>query len=84
MHARALAAVQERTREVIAGALAAPSLYSGSVAGRPVVLGAPRTNVVALTPRTLEGPILPAQHMDIGLIRFGLAEVVKMRHHRHG
>jgi hypothetical protein len=49
-----------------------------------VVVGAPRTDVVALTPRTWEGPILPAQHMDIGLTRFGVEEVVKMRHNQHG
>ena len=42
------------------------------------------TVVVALTPRTLEGPILPAQHMDGGWTRFGVEEVVQMRNHRHG
>src|SRR5215831_12605215 len=42
------------------------------------------TVVVALTPRTLERPILPAQHMDGGLTRFGVEEVVQMRNHRHG
>src|SRR5262249_55383937 len=49
-----------------------------------VVVGAPWTDVVALTPRTLEGPILPAQPMDIGLTRFGVEELVQMRHNRHG
>jgi len=34
---------------------------------------------MALTPRTLEGPILPAQRMDVGLTRFGVEEVMKMR-----
>jgi hypothetical protein len=49
-----------------------------------VVVDAPRTDVVALTPRTLEGPIFPAQPMDVRLTRFGVEEVVEMRHHRHG
>ena len=41
-------------------------------------------DVVALTPRTLERPILPAQLMDVGLTRFGVEEVVQMRNNRHG
>jgi hypothetical protein len=49
-----------------------------------VVVGAPRTDIVALTPRTLEGPIFPAQPMDVRLTRFGVEEVVQMRNHRHG
>src|SRR5262247_1744836 len=49
-----------------------------------VVVGAPRTDVVALTPRTLEGPIFLAQPMDIGLTRFGVEELVQMRYNRHG
>jgi hypothetical protein len=40
--------------------------------------------VVALTARTLEWAIFPPQRMDIGLTRFGVEEVVEMRHHRHG
>jgi hypothetical protein len=32
----------------------------------------------------LEGPIFPAQRMDVGLTRFGVEEVVKMRNKRHG
>src|SRR5215470_19040907 len=57
MHDRALAAIQECAREVIEGTLtgllfAAVALQSGLV-----VVGTPRTDVVALTPRTLEGPL---------------------------
>src|SRR5215471_1424967 len=56
MHDRALATVQERAREVIEGALA--TLRFTPIALQPglVVVGAPWTDVVALTPRTLEGP----------------------------
>src|SRR5262249_56932750 len=82
VHKRTLAAVQERSREVIEGALAV--LFFTAVALQPglVVVGAPRTDIVALTPRTLEGPIFPAQRMDVGLTRFGIEEVVQMRNHR--
>ena len=49
-----------------------------------VVVGAPGPDVVALTAGTLEGPIFPAQRMDVGLTRFGVEEMVEMRHNRHG
>jgi hypothetical protein len=48
------------------------------------VIGAPGPDVVALTPRTWEGPIFPAQPMDLGVTRVGVEEVVEMRHNRHG
>src|SRR5262249_27340622 len=80
----ALAAVQERTREVIEGALATLLFTAVALQSGLVVVGTPRTDVVALTPRTLEGPIFPAQYMDIGLTRCGVEEVVQMRNHRHG
>jgi hypothetical protein len=51
---------------------------------RLVVVRTPRADVVALTAGTLEGAIFPPQRMDIGLTRFGVEEVVEMRHHRHG
>src|SRR5499426_3377593 len=79
VHDRALAAIQERSREVIEGALAVLLFTAVAFQAGLVVVGAPRTNVVALTPRTLEGPIFPAQHMDVGLTRFGVEEVVQMR-----
>src|SRR5262249_45278908 len=84
VHYRALAAVQERAREVIEGALAVLLFTAVALQAGLVVVGAPRTDVVALTPRTLEGPIFPAQPMDIGLTRFGVEKVVQMRHNRHG
>jgi hypothetical protein len=84
VHDRALAAVQERSREVIEGALAGFLFTAIAFQAGLVVVGAPRTDVVALTPRTLEGPIFPAQRMEVGLTRFGVEEVVQMRHNRHG
>src|SRR5438094_6136140 len=77
VHDRALAAIQERSREVIEGALAGLLFTAVALQSRLVVVGAPRTDVVALTPRTLEGPIFPAQHMDVGLTCFGVEEVVQ-------
>src|SRR6266487_1421740 len=78
VHDRALAAIQERAREVIEGALATLLFTAVALQAGLVVVGAPRTDVVALTPRTLEGPIFPSQHMDVGLTRFGVEELVKM------
>jgi len=40
--------------------------------------------VVALTSGALQGPIFPAQRMNVTLTRFGVEEVVEMRHNRHG
>src|SRR5215510_1608764 len=84
VHDRALAAIQERSREVIEGPLAVLFFTAVALQAGLVVVGAPRTDIVALTPRTLEGPIFPAQPMDVRLTRFGVEEVVQMRHNRHG
>ena len=84
MHERALAAVQERAREIIEGALATLLFAAVAFQAGLVVVGAPRTDVVALTPRTLEWPIFPAQPMDVRLTRVGVEEVVQMRNKRHG
>jgi hypothetical protein len=81
---RALAAVQERAREVIEGALAGLLFTAVALQAGLVVRGAPGTDVVALTSGALQGPIFPAQRVDIRLTRFGVEELVKMRHHRHG
>jgi len=48
------------------------------------MVGSPRSDVAALTARTLERPIFPAQRMDVGLTRFEGEEVMEMRHNRHG
>src|SRR4029453_14225954 len=84
VHHRALATVQERAREVIEGALA--SLLFTAIAFQTGLgmVRAPWSDVEALTAGTLEGSIFPAQRMDVGLTRFGVEEVVEMRHHRHG
>src|SRR4029450_5644720 len=84
VHHRALAAIQERAREVIDGALAALLFTAVALQARLGVIGAPGTDVEALTAGTLEGPIFPAQRMEVGLTRFGVEEVVEMRHNRHG
>src|SRR4029450_6415975 len=81
VHDRALAAVQERSREIIEGALAGLLFTAVAFQAGLVVVATPRTDVVALTPRTLERPLFPAQRMDVGLTRFGVEEVVQMRNH---
>ena len=84
MHQRALAAIQQRASEVIEGALAVFLFTAVAFQSRLVVVRTPRTDVVALTAGTLEWAIFPPQRMDIGLTRFGVEEVVEMRHNRHG
>jgi hypothetical protein len=84
VHERALAADQERACEVMEGALAGLLLTAVASQSRLVMVRPPRTDVVALTARTLEWAIFPPQHMDVGLTRFGVEEVVQMRRNRHG
>jgi hypothetical protein len=81
---RAFAAIQECAGEVIEGTLAALLFTTVAFQSGLVVIGPPGSDVEALTSGTLEGPIFPAQRMDIGLTRFGIEEVVEMRHNRHG
>ena len=61
VHDRALAAIQEPARAVIEGTLTGLLFTAVALQSGLVVVGTPRTDVVALTPRTLEGPIFPAQ-----------------------
>jgi hypothetical protein len=84
MHDRALAAVQERAREVIEGALAGLLFTAVALQSGLVVIRAPGADVVALTSGALQGPIFSAQRMDVSLTRCGVEEVVEMRHNRHG
>ena len=84
MHDRALAAIQERAREVIEGALAALLFTAVAFQAWLGVVRTPGTDVEALTAGTLEGPIFPAQRMDVELTRFGVEEVVEMGHNRLG
>src|SRR5262249_8008216 len=83
-HARALAAIQERSREVIAGALAGLLLTAIALPSGLVVVGAPRTDVVALTPRTWEGPILPPECRDVGVPLGDVEAWIKVREDGHG
>ena len=84
MQQRAFAAIQQRAREVIAGVLAGLLFPAVALQSRLLVVRPPRTDVVALTAGTLQGPLFPAQRMEVGLTRVGAEEVVEMRHHRHG
>src|SRR5262245_31320792 len=78
VHDRALAAIQERSREVIEGALAVLLFTAVALQSGLVVVGAPRTDVVALTSRTLEGPIFPPQRMDVGVAGLSIEELVEV------
>jgi hypothetical protein len=68
--------------EIVEGALAAVAPVA--FASRPVMVRAPRVDVVALAPGTLQGTIFPAQHMDVGLTLIDLEELVDVREHWHG
>ena len=81
---RPLAVVEQRPGKVIESALTvfiftAVAFQSGLGVVRP-----PRSDVIALTPGTLERAIFPAQRMERGVTRFGVEELVQMRHNRHG
>ena len=67
--------------QIVEGALAAVAPVA--FASRPVVVHAPRINVLALAPGTLEGTIFPAQGMDIGLAGFDTEQLVDMRESQH-
>src|SRR5262249_32655515 len=79
VHHRALAAIQERTREVIEGALAALLFTAVAFQAWLGMVRAPGSDVEALTAGTLEGPIFPAQRMDGGLTRCGVEERVTVQ-----
>jgi len=72
VHHRALAAVQECAREVVAGALAALLFAAVAFQARLGVVSASGPDIEALTAGTLEEPIFPAQHMEVGLTRCGV------------
>jgi hypothetical protein len=78
---RALALVQEGIGKVIEGALAAiaPVAFTPGA----VVIRAPRINVVALAPGTLQRALFPPQCMNVGLTLFGIEELVDVREHWH-
>lgn len=82
MGQRPFALMHQRVGEIVEGALTAVA----PVAFAPwaVVVIAPGIDVVALTPRTLERTISPAQTMDIGVAGLDIEELVQMREDRHG
>src|SRR4029450_6421502 len=77
VHHRALAAIQERPREVIESALAAPLFTAVAFQAWLGMVRAPGADVEALTAGTLEGPIFPAQRMDVGLTRFSTIDMAE-------
>jgi hypothetical protein len=82
MRQGALATVEQSAGEVVEGALAVSAAVA--FAPWPVVISAPVTNVVALTPGTLERTIFPAKTMDIRVAGVGMKELVEMREDWHG
>jgi hypothetical protein len=52
--------------------------------GGPYAIGTSTTLECNKSPGALQGPIFPAQRMEVSLTRFGVEELVQMRHHRHG
>src|SRR5438067_13888190 len=71
---RSLALVQEGIGKVIEGALAAiaPVTFTPGA----VVVRAPRIDVVALAPGTLQRAIFPPQRIDVGLTLVDVEEFV--------
>ena len=84
MHHRALAAIQERTSEVIEGVLADFLFTAVAFESRLIVVRAPGTDVVALTPGTLQRALFPPERMDVGLTLVDIEELVNVREHWHG
>jgi hypothetical protein len=66
--------MEQRIAQTIEGALAA--VAPGAFASRPVVVRAPRGNVVAVATGTLPWAIFPSQGMDIGVAGFYTEQLV--------
>jgi hypothetical protein len=45
---------------------------------------APRTDVVAVTPGTVERATFPPEHIDVGVTLFGAEELMDVGENRHG
>jgi hypothetical protein len=71
---RLLALGQQRVGEVVEGAPTAVAPVA--LASWPVMVRAPRADVVGVTPGTLERAIFPPQRTDVGLALFGAEELV--------
>ena len=74
--------MHQRAGEVIEGPLAVTAAIA-SASGAVVVI-VPGTDLVILTPRTLQRPLFPVQTMDIGVAGVDIEELVQIREHRHG
>jgi hypothetical protein len=73
--------VEQGVGEVVEGALAAVAPVA--FAPGPVMVLAPRIDVLALAPWTLEGTIFPPECVNVRLALVGVEEVVQMREYRH-
>jgi hypothetical protein len=51
---------------------------------KSVVVCAPRTDIVALAPGTVEWAIRPPECMDIGMAGVDVEELVEIGEHQHG
>src|SRR5438309_4523042 len=78
---RPLALVEEGVGEVVEGALAAVAPVA--FASRSVVVLAPRIDVLALTPGTLQRAIFPSECMDIDVACVRVEELVEMGENGH-
>jgi hypothetical protein len=78
---RPLALVQQGVGEVIESALAAVAPVA--FAPGAIVVIAPRIDVLALTPGTLERPIFPPECMDIGVAGVDVEELVEIGENWH-
>ena len=74
--------MHQRAGEVIEGPLAVTAAIA--LASGAVVVIVPGTDLVILTPRTLQRPLFPVQTMDIGVAGVDIEELVQIREHRHG
>jgi hypothetical protein len=73
--------VQQGRGEVVEGALAV--LAPVALTPGPVVVLAPRIDLVTVAPGTLESAIFPPQGVDVGLTVFSAEELVDMEEYRH-
>jgi hypothetical protein len=73
--------VQQGSGEVVEGTLAAVAPVT--FAPGPVVIGAPRIDIVTVASGTLQQAIFPPQCVDGGLTLFNAEELMGIREHWH-
>ena len=76
MREQPLALVHPGVGAIVEGALTA--MVPVACAPGSIVVGAPGTHVVAVTPGTLEWTLAPSQRMAVGLAVFSPAQVMEM------